>query len=233
MAKQSTFGIGIGEIFSKGFTGWKSNIIPLTLAGIVPIAVASGFSSFAQQFNDVETIVEGILWFAINFAGWVIAGTLSYPWYMYALRAVDGDPVVLSEPFETPKRFLYQFVGSFWFFAGFLFGIRFIVIPFLPAILILVLYAFYGFLIADEGRTGFNALGTSIRMGEKRRIGLFAIALMFLMFNFLGLVPGLGLEGASFTLRLILASLGLVFTTSITLVSGAAIYRTFRGFLHE
>ncbi len=233
MADQVTFGIGIGEIFSKGFKGWIRNIVPLTLAGVVPIAVASGFGFFAQQFNEVVTIRDGILWFTFNFIGWVIAGTLSYPWYMYALRAADGEPVNLAEPFETPKRFVAQFIGSFWFFAGFLFGIRFIVIPFLPAILILVLYAFYGFLIADEGRSGINALGTSIRMGEKRRIGLFAIALMFLMFNFLGAVPGLGLLGASFAVRLGLVSLGLVFTTSITLVGGAAIYRVFRGFLHE
>lgn len=231
MAESVTFGIGIGEIFSKGFNGWKSNIVPLTLAGVVPIAISSGVSLFAQQFNDAATVRDGVLWFALNFVGWVIAGTLSYPWYVYALRAVDGDPVVLSEPFETPKRFLYQFVGSFWFFAGFLFGIRFVIIPFLPALFILVLYAFYGFVIADEGKGGFTALGTSIRMGEKRRIGLFAISLMFIMFNFAGVVPGFAIEQP--TLRLIVATLGLVFTTSITLVSGAAIYRVFRGFLND
>ena len=70
-------------------------------------------------------------------------------------------------------------------------------------------------------------------MGQGRRLGLFALSMIFIMFNFLGLVPGLGLEGVSFATRLILASLGLVITASITLVSGAAIYRVFRGFLNE
>jgi len=231
MAEKVTFGIGIGEIFSKGFNGWKSNIVPLTVAGIVPLAMASAVSIWAQPFNEPDSPVgDLVIWFALNFVGWVIAGTLSYPWYMYALRAVDGEPVVLNEPFQTPKRFISQFIASFWFFAGFLFGIRFIIIPFIPAILILVLYAFYGFLIADEGRGGLNALGTSIRMGEKRRIGLFAVALMFMMFNFLGIMPGVAFPQP---VSLVVATIGLVFTTSITLVCGAAIYRVFRGFLDE
>ena len=70
-------------------------------------------------------------------------------------------------------------------------------------------------------------------MGEKRRFGLFALSMIFMMFNFLGVVPGLGLEGLSFSVRLVVVSLGLLVTTSITLVCGAVIYRVFRGFLNE
>lgn len=228
--KGTTFGIGIGEIFKRGFIGWKSNIIPLTIAGIVPIAVSTGFSQFANQFAIENSLAQDVRWFIFNFIGWVIAGTLSYPWYVYALRAADGDPVRFGEPFEHPKKFLQQFIGTFWFFAGFVLGVRFFL---LPAFAIIVFYAFYGFLIADTDKGGLHALGTSVRMGQGRRLGLFALSMIFIMFNFLGLVPGLGLEGVSFATRLILATLGLVITTSITLVSGAAIYRVFRGFLNE
>lgn len=230
MAKQSTFGIGIGEIFSKGFKAWLPNFLPLMAAGILPVAVSTGFSQFANQFIIENSVAQDVRFFIFNFIGWVIAGTLSYPWYVYAIRAADGDPIRLGEPFETPKKFLQQFVGTFWFFAGFVLGIRFFL---LPAFAILVFYAFYGYLIADTDKGGLHALGTSVRMGEKRRFGLFALSMIFMMFNFLGVVPGLGLEGLSFSVRLVVVSLGLLVTTSITLVCGAVIYRVFRGFLNE
>jgi len=228
MAEQVTFGIGIGEVLSKGFNGWKSNIVPLTLAGIPPLAVTSVFSLWAQQFQVQGQIQQDFRWFLITFVGWVLAGTLAYPWYFYALKAADGEAIELGEPFEEPKRFLQQFVGSFWFFAGFLFGIRFFLFP---ALFVLVFYAFYGYLIADKGNGGFNALGTSVRMGEKRRFGLLAMALLFIFFNFLGIVPGFAIMEP--TLRLIVATLGLVFTTSMTLVGGASIYRVFQGFIND
>ena len=83
--KGTTFGIGIGEIFKRGFIGWKSNIIPLTIAGIVPIAVSTGFSQFANQFAIENSLAQDVRWFIFNFIGWVIAGTLSYPWYVLSL----------------------------------------------------------------------------------------------------------------------------------------------------
>lgn len=228
MAEQVTFGIGIGEAFKEGFNGWKSNIVPLAVGGVVPLAVTLAFSTWASEFNVDGQVQQDWRWFALNFVGWVLAGTLSYPWYMYALRAADGEEINLGEPFETPKRFLHQFVASFWFFAGFLLGIRFFL---LPAIAVLVLYAFYGYLIADSDKGGTWALGTSVRMGEKRRIGLFGISVLFMIFNFFGLFPGVAVQ--QMTLRPIVAVLGLVVTASITLVSGAHIYRVFRGFLNE
>ena len=35
------FGISIPEIFTAGFNGWRNNIVPLTLAGLVMPEIAS------------------------------------------------------------------------------------------------------------------------------------------------------------------------------------------------
>ncbi len=69
-----------------------------------------------------------------------------------------------------------------------------------------------------------------LRLGERRRIGLFAIGGMLFVFNILGasgLAAGLNPLGYS------LAVVGLSVTTSITLVSGAAIYRVLQEKLNE
>ncbi len=215
------FGISIPQIFTAGFNGWKNNIVPLTLAGLVTTGISTAASAQAATYESVE-----FNWILINFIGWVIAATAAYPWYVYALQAADGDKADLAAPFANTKRFAHQFVASFWFFAAFLLGIRYFL---LPALLVLVLYAFYGYVVAESGKGGTYALGTSVRLGEKRRIGLFGIATLFMVFNFFGLLLGLAVEQP--VLRVVLSTLGLTITTSITLVAGAAIYRVLEGYL--
>ncbi len=216
-----TFGISIPEIFTAGFNGWKNNIVPLTLAGLVTTGISTAASAQAATFEQSD-----FSWIIVNFIGWVIAGTAAYPWYVYALAAADGEKADLRAPFENTKRFLHQFVASFWFFAAFLLGIRYFL---LPALLVLMLYAFYGYVVAESNKGGTYALGTSVRLGEKRRIGLFGIATLFLVFNLFGVMFGLAVEQP--VLRVVLSTLGLTITTSITLVAGAAIYRVLQGYL--
>lgn len=221
MAEKVEFGISLSEVIADAFGGWRANVVPLTVAGLATIGVSNAVSFGARAVTD-----NGVAWSLLTFAGWVIAGTIAYPWFHYALQAVDGDKVDLRAPFEHPKRFRYQLVASFWFWAGFLLGFGFFL---LPGLLVLVFYAFYGYIIADGAQeSGTKALGTSVILGEKRRIGLLWFSLLFLAFSALGLLLGV-VAAAAPTAALALATVGLTITTSIVIVAGASIYRKLQG----
>lgn len=211
------FGIRPGEVFVAGFRGYVANIVPLTLAALVVLATYAAF-----RYPSAQLLDDDRLWAArgLDLAGLFIAGTLAHPWYRYALQAADGEKVDPRLPFATPRRFAYQASASFWFFAAVVLGQQYL--GGLPAILAALLYAFYGYVNTESDDGGLKALGTSVRLGERRRIGLFAIGGMFFVFNLIGasgLVAGLNPLGYALTV------LGLSITTSITLVSGAVIYR--------
>lgn len=211
------FGISPGQVFASGIRGYVANIVPLTLAALIVLLVYAAFRVPSQSFIDDDRIWSGRL---LDLAGLFVAGTLAYPWYRYALAAADGEKVDMRAPFLAPRRFRYQAAASFWFFAAVVLGQQYL--SGIPAILAALLYAFYGYVVAENDNGGLKALGTSVRLGERRRIGLFAIGGLFFVFNLIGasgLAAGLNPLGYS------LAVLGLSVTTSITLVSGAAIYR--------
>lgn len=228
MAGPVEFGIRIPDIFTIGFKGYVKNIIPLSLAGALTLAVYGAFRYEAQQFlndgHDFRALV-------VDLAGLILSSTMAYPWFFYALRASRGEKVDVRDPFFFLNRFKHQAVAGAFFWAGVLFGVRYGAgLFFLPAIVVGVLYAFYGYVIADtppaknEGlRGGSYALGTSIRLGEKRRFGIFCIGVLLMVFNFFGAAFGLGIEAEPLVQYPVML-LGLIVTTSITLVGGAHIY---------
>ncbi len=111
---------------------------------------------------------------------------------------------------------------AFWFWAAFFLGLRYL--WGIPSLLAFLFYGFYGYVVADRtARGGLRALGTSVRLGHKRRIALFAIPTLFCVFNFVAALP-LGYGGGvnSFTIALTLVAL--LVTSSITMVSGAYLY---------
>lgn len=244
---QGGFGIGIGEIFTVGFRGFfdRRNAVILTLAGL-PVLIVFGLSSLpwrsfdmeltAQVGNDANaslTIFEQLQWIGLLLLAAFPAGVVSAPWFRYALDAADGRKINVMAPLIDGQKWLHHAFATFWFWAGITVGLRYsVIIPALPSILVLVLYPFYGYIIAD-GReiNGLKALGVSVRMGAKKRIGLFAIAGLFFVFNIFGAVGfGVGLEdGDPTVLGIVLGVLGISVSASITLVSGAAIYRTLEG----
>lgn len=219
------FGIRPGEVFMAGLRGYWANIVPLTLAALVVLATYAAFRYPSAQLADDDRV-----WAArgLDLAGLFIAGTLAHPWYRYALQAADGEKVDPRLPFATPRRFAYQASASFWFFAAVVLGQQYL--GGLPAILAALLYAFYGYVNAESDDGGMKALGTSVRLGERRRIGLFAIGGMLFVFNMLG---ASGVVAGATVLGYTLTVLGLSITTSITLVSGAAIYRVLQEKLND
>ena len=229
-SKSIDFGIRLPDIFIKGFAGYGKNIIPLSFGALLTLGSYAPFRFFAQQLQDGNSLTFRSI--GVDIVGLVIAGTLAYPWYAYALRAYRGEEISLGAPFAEPKKFLHQAVASFFFWAGFMLGIRYPIfgIPIL-SILVLVSYAFHGFVVADTPLGGKKkkrvggatyALGTSVRLGEKRRFGLFAIASLFMMFNVLGAAFGFAVGNT--LLQYVIGVVGLSITTSVTMVGGAYIY---------
>ena len=239
-ATKATFPIGPGEMFARGFKGFGSGAVPLMLAGLATLSVAAVASLPAADLRDDGRNYAAVV---VSLLGLVVGGTLAYPWYHYALSASRGKSIQVMEPFLDTKRFFAQAVASFWFWAGVLLGLQYL--AGIPSIFILVLYAFHGYLIAD-GKVvgGMRALGTSVRMGQGRRIGLFGLATLFGLFTFMGALP-MGYDfnqraeaeaaavaasikyidpGAS-PLWIALAVVGVAFAGSVTLVAGATLYQ--------
>jgi hypothetical protein len=204
-------------MFKAGVEGFLRAPIPLLLGAAITFGISVGmYLPFRDRISDNPGPPE----FLVMFAGFVLAGTGAYFWFSYALDAARGNEVDLAKPFRRWERLPAQFVASFWFWAGLLIGIP---MMFLPALIVLVFYAFYGFVVVDRPELGgLKALGTSVRLGDKRRIALFAIAALALLFNFI--VPGLAfaIESSAVAVPIWLALL--LVTTSITLVGGAALY---------
>ena len=213
----SPFGIRIGELFSGGVRGYRANLGPLTAAAVVTMACFAVFRYPAQMaLNDGRLATSA----GLDLIGLFVGGTVAYPWFSYALDAASGVEIRVLEPFRHGRRFRAQAVGSLWFWAGVLLGFRYLYG--LPSIIVIVFYVLYGYVIADgDDRGGLRALGTSVRLGHGRRIGLFSLIALFGLFNMCGALP-VGFAVNPFTVALTI--LGLIITTNVTMVAGAHMF---------
>lgn len=219
----TSFGIQLAPTFTSSVKTWAGAAVPLSLAGAFTLGVYGLFRWPAQQLLEDDRVYSSV---AVDLVGLIVAGTLAVPWYFYALAAVDGREINLIEPFVDKRAFAHQAVASFWFWAAVLLGLRYLFG--IPSLFVVLLYAFHGFVIADGTKGGMMALGQSVRLTEGKRVGLFAIAGLLMIFNLFGAIAA-GFDGLPTTARILGAGLGLVVTTSITLVIGATIYREFAG----
>ena len=214
---QERLGFSVGEVFTIGIKGFLKNALILSAAALATLGT---YAIFGIQANELRSDGKGVYAVLIEVLGFVVAGAVAYPWYSYALDAADGKRVDVRKPFNHPIRFYAQGVASFWFAAAALLGGRYLLA--LPSILALVFYAFYGYVIADGEDSGLKALGMSVRIGEGRRIVLFAMAGLFGVFTMCGFIAyGFGQQPIHWAL----AIAGLSVTSNITLIAGAAIYR--------
>lgn len=211
------FPLPISAMFRSGISGYVRNLVPLTAAAAVTIAVFGVFRFWAQvAINDGRTFQSIVL----DLVGLVLAGTIALPWFAYALDAARDQPIDLAGPWRNGKQFVAQLVCAIFFWAAFLLGLRYL--AGIPSILATLFYGFYGYVVADRAaKGGLRALGTSVRLGTKRRVALFAILALFGAFNLLAAIP-LGYDVSALTVVLTLALLTV--TASITLVGGACLY---------
>ncbi|MCQ3814020.1 MAG: hypothetical protein KTU85_06345 [Acidimicrobiia bacterium] len=211
------FPLPIGTMFLRGLRGYTANFFPLTLAALATFAVYSvlGIPSVLARQSD-----NTIRYLTFNIAGSILGGTAAYPWFCYALNASRSEPIDLAAPFRDWSRFIDQLVCSLWFWAALILGLQYL--WGLPSLLVVVFYAFFGFVVADKATEGpLRALGTSVRLGDKRRIGILALVGMFLLFNLIGLLP-VGFAVNPLTIAITVLTLSM--TTNVTMVAWAALY---------
>ncbi len=208
-------------MFTRGFRGFAQNALPLVATGLVTLVVYGAFRWPAQQLFNDDKVYQSI---AVDLVGLILAGTIAYPWYSYALDSARGEKADLARPFANRRLFFAQFVSSFWFWAGVLLGVRYL--AGLPSIFVILLYAFHGYVIADgKAKSGLVALGTSVRLGQGRRIALFALGTLLVIFNLFGAISlGFEVNPSLDPLMIGIAVVGLAVTTSVTLVCGAVLY---------
>ena len=169
------FPLPISSMFRFGILGYVKNLVPLTAAASATLAVFGFFRYWAQTaINDGRTF-ESI---ALDLIGLILAGTISLPWFAYALDAARGKPIDWASPWRSGGQFAAQFVCAIFFWAAFLLGLRYLFG--VPSLLAALFYGFYGYVVADRAAKGaLRSLGTSVRLGTKRRVGLFAILALF------------------------------------------------------
>ncbi|NNC43953.1 MAG: hypothetical protein HKO03_12015, partial [Acidimicrobiia bacterium] len=143
-----------------------------------------------------------------------------------ALDAVDGKHSSPAALIGELRSFKDQLVASLFFWAGVLFGLRYLFG--LPSIFVVVMYAFYGYIVAERTHPGgLRALGASVLLGQGRRIAIGAIGALLLILNLFGAIA-IGFEDLNATTRWVLTIIGLLITTNISMVIGAVLYRHVR-----
>jgi len=227
MAENSVFAIGIGEMLTLGWRGYRANILSLTLgAGIT-------FATFGITRLFVDVVDGPLTKLLVQLAGLVVTSAAALPWYRAALHAVDGTKTAISALFSQPSRFVTMLFASVFVWAGIQFGVRYL--RGIPAIFVIVMYGFYGFIIADRPSGASKALGESVLLGQGRKMGIAAVAGILLLLNLAGALP----VGAALTVFPGVADYGLgstpgatalavamlVVTTSWSMVCGAAVFR--------
>ena len=217
MASSQTFGIGVAEAFGRGVRGFAKRPVHLSVAAAVVLGTYLAFRFPAQAAFDDGDIAASI---GYDLAGLFLSSVVAVPWYSYALDVARDREIDVARPLVRMSRFKAQAVASFWFWAGVLLGLRYLFG--LPSIIVVLFYAFFGFVVADDAAEGgLKALGTSVRLGEGRRMGLFALAGLLLLFNIVGAIA-VGFEVTGLTIAI--AAVGVIVTSSITMVTGAVIY---------
>lgn len=211
------FPLSIAAMFRQGWSGYIRNIVPLTVGAAATFAVYGVFRVLAQQALDDGQQIASIF---LDLVGLVLAGTVALPWYGYALGAARSEPIDLAAPWRGGSGFSAQFVCAFWFWAAFMLGLRYLLG--VPSILAVLFYGFHGYVVADRAaKGGLRALGTSVRLGHKRRVALFAVLALFIVFNLVAAIPlGYGVTA----LPVAVSVAAFTATGSITLVSGACLY---------
>lgn len=213
----TTFGIGIGELFGKAIGALRTNPAAMLATTLATFAAYAGFRYLASQ---ASTALGAI---GFDLLGLVISSVVALPWYRAALDAADGKQSDMRELVGNYRWFKDQTVASIFFWAGILFGLRYLFG--LPSIIVVVMYAFYGFIVTERTNPGgLRALGASVVLGQGRRIGIGAIGALLLIMNLFGAI-GIGFEELNQSLRLALAIAGLIVTTNISMLVGAFLYR--------
>ena len=184
---------------------------------IAVLALAGAARVTAQGFVDDENLLPAFL---IDAVGLTAATVLALPWFRLMLSSERNEEVTFPSPSTLGWGAMIGAAIFFW--GGVLFAIRYLgALLALGSILVVIWYGFFGFAVADGTSPGFNALGTSVRLGQGRRWTVAVLALILVFLNFVALLPiGAGVNAGTIAAAVVL----LAITSNVSMGAGAHMY---------
>jgi uncharacterized membrane protein len=197
----------IGDAVGYGWGAYWKNVGPLLLIAVVVLAINAVFSGLSSAVGD-NTVARVL----IQLAGTLVSLLVTLGWMRVALEITRGVRPQVGDLFHAVGYGTF-ILASILFYIGAIIGFILLVIP---GIIFVVVFGFYGFVIAErgEGVGVLESLQRSAEITRGHRWQLFGLGLLLLLINIVGLI---------------LCFVGLLFTWGITLLAWAYAYRTLSG----
>jgi uncharacterized membrane protein len=195
----------IGDAIRAGWRGLWPNLLPMALFALVVWLV----NGLLQYFQD-ET--SGVVRFLLSVIGFIITQLIAIGWIKIALDIIDGRPVRADAVRDRFRLVVPYLVAAVLYSLMVAIGLVLLIVP---GIIVAIVFAFYGFHIVDTG--SFDPIGALRRSAEitrGHRLQLFLLGLVLLGLNLLGVL---------------LLVVGVLFTSAISLLAVAYVYRRLAG----
>ncbi len=152
--------------------------VPLLIRSLVLMAVPSLVLLVWQSAENLRETNTLFFWFylLIWLGGFVVTGYAGWPLARTALSAVSPDYVLADDDWWVRDGFV-RTTAVFCFTVAV--GTVFLVVP---AILVLMIYSLYPFVIVDKKAKGFGSLALSSELGKGNRMPLLGLMLAALLF---------------------------------------------------
>ena len=200
----------VGDAVSYGWSVYWKNVGPLLLIAVVVFAIQLVFSVIGNVFDSVAgQIVFGVL-------GALLSLLITLGWMRVAVEITRGVRPEIGDVFKA-RGYGAFILASILFYIGALIGFILLIVP---GIIFVVVFGFYGFVIAERGDdVGVTeSLQRSADITRGHRWELFGLTVVLFLINIVGLLA---------------CVIGLVFTWGITLLAWAYAYRTLSGEMVE
>ncbi len=200
---------------AAGLRTYRAVFLPGTAMAVAVLGVFGVARATAAAMASEGDLVVALL---VDLLGLLAATVVALPWFRVVLAAARHRPTSMAEAIQ-PHGLGAMFGAAFFFWAGVLLGVRYLLG--IPSIFVLLWYGLFGYAVADGETSGMRALGTSVRLGQGRRAIVGAVALVLMLFNLVGALA-IGVQQTPVTIAITLVLLAV--TTNISMGVGAELY---------
>lgn len=190
-----------GEAVSVGWQRFWPNILPMAAFALIVWAVNGLFQLLQRDAGAGGRFVLSLISF-------VLAQLVAVGWIKIALDITDGRPINAQAVLDKFRLVLPYLIAALLY--ALMVGVGLILLI-VPGVIAAIAFAFYGFHIVDTGSTdAIGALRRSAEITRGHRWQLFLFGLLLIGINVLGIL---------------LLIVGVLFTSGISLLAVAYVYR--------
>ena len=194
-------GFDNGEAVSAGWQRFWPNILPMAAFALVVWVVTGLFQLLQRDANAGARFVLSLISF-------VLSQLIAIGWIKIALDITDGRPISAQAVIDKFRLVVPYLIAALLY--ALMVGVG-LVLLIVPGVIAAIVFAFYGFHIVDTGSTDpIGALRRSAEITRGHRWQLFLFGLLLIGLNLLGLL---------------LLIVGVLFTSGISLLAVAYVYR--------